>query len=106
MEIKTLQFVRPNGRRVERILTIPDEYEAQYKLLQYWDCYLSCEQLMNGTAVHYISHKLGDFDTKMSKPYDEKDAMKVLLKQIEAFNEEKFLTWRTNMENQENGPTS
>ncbi len=92
--IETTQYIRPNGQPVKRKFEIPAEYKEPYEAILAAGCHLTCEQLMNGVAVHYITYEEeGDFDIQMSKANDEEDANKVLLAQIKAFDPAKFHDW-------------
>lgn len=72
-------------------LEIPDDCKSKVEELQACGCEITCEQLMNGQAVQYISHNEGDFAIEISK--SGKDADAALLKMIRAFDTAKFNEW-------------
>lgn len=93
MIAQVTQYLRPDGRQRELELEIPDEYQQQYNLIHSYGCRLTCEQMMNGEAAQYISHKDGDFDIKLTPAYDRKAADKALLQMIKSFDKNEFDKW-------------
>lgn len=91
MDLTVTQFMRPDGRRKPIVLQIPDDCEAKVKELQACGCEITCEQMMNGQAVQYISHNEGDFAIEMSS--SGKDADAALLKMIRGFDTATFNEW-------------
>jgi len=91
MKITVTQFLRPNGRKKELLLEIPDSYQEQYKLIKQCGCYISCEQIQTGEAAQYITHKTGDFAIKVTPCFETAD--NALLEMIAAFNKDAFDKW-------------
>lgn len=93
MVAQVIQYLRPNGRQVTRRVVIPDDCQKQYDLVHACGCRLTCEQMMNGRAVQYISNDNGDFDVVTTAAGAKWAALKALIKMIEAFDKEKFEKW-------------
>lgn len=93
MYIRIVQYLRPDGRRLRLDLEILDKYQQQYELLCSCGCKITCEQLMDGTAVQYISHALGDFTIEITPPFDKEAADATLLRMIESFDKKRFDEW-------------
>lgn len=91
MIIKITQYLRPNGRKKQMELEIPDKYKDQYHLILSCDCEITCEQLMSKKAIQYISHDRGDFDIRMTNSFG--PAYKALLDMISNFDKDKFDEW-------------
>jgi len=91
MKIMVTQFLRPNGRKKELPLEIPDTYQGQYNLIKQCNCSITCEQLTTGEAAQYISHAKGDFDIKVTPCFEAAD--KALLEMILAFDKNVFDEW-------------
>lgn len=92
MIIEITQYMRPDGRQVPRELEIPDKYQHVIDLFEKHELCLTCESLMNGEAVQYISHNLGDFAIRTSQPM--KPAFDALLDMLDKFDETSFLDWK------------
>jgi hypothetical protein len=93
MIINVTQYLRPNGRKVVHEFEIDEKYKDQYNNLTAYGCHLTCEQLQTGHGVHYISHRLGDFQSVISAPGNFKEAEEKLLSLIEAFDHRLFEEW-------------
>ncbi len=91
MNLTVTQFMRPDGRRKAISLVIPDDCQAKVKEFQACGCEITCEQMMDGRAVQYISHDEGDFALEISS--SGKDADAALLKMIRAFDKDEFNKW-------------
>ena len=91
MLIDVIQYMRPDGHRVIREAVIPDTYSPIMDLLEKHKLAITCESLMNGMAVQYISHADGDFDICTSKPLG--PAKEALLKMLDRFDESEFEQW-------------
>lgn len=102
MNVQVTQFMRPNGRRKLQPLVIPDEYQKQYDLILSCDCELTCEQLMSGIAVQYISHPLGDFKMKSTPPHKYQEAKDALIQMVKEFDIDEFKEWKKQQEDIEN----
>lgn len=95
MNLTVTQFMRPDGRKKPISLEIPDDCKAKVKEFQACGCAITCEQMMNGQVVQYITHNEGDFAIEMSN--SGKDADVALLKMIRAFDTAKFNEWLEEM---------
>lgn len=93
MKVNITQFMRPDGRRVQRTVEVPDELKEQYELLLSCGCELTCEQLMSHRAVQYISNDNGDFATVTTPAGDLEAARLALLQMIKAFDKDAFEKW-------------
>lgn len=95
MKLTVTQFMRPDGRRKPITLEIPDDCKSKVEEFQACGCEITCEQMMNGQAVQYISHDEGDFAIEMSN--SGKDADAALLKMIRGFDTAEFNKWLEEM---------
>ncbi|MDD5328281.1 MAG: hypothetical protein PHY02_10805 [Phycisphaerae bacterium] len=96
MKLTITQFLRPDGRKIKGEIEIPDEYAPYIEKLKQCGCCITCEQLMTGEAVQYITCDEGDFDiiiTGCGKAAD--NALFELLKR---FDETKFQEWKKEQE--------
>lgn len=96
MQIRVTQYLRPDGRQKVLRMEIPDSYQEQYDLIRSCGCELTCEQLRNGTAVHYISSIVeeNDFAIEITPVGDTAAAEAKLLEMIATFDKERFECWR------------
>jgi len=91
-KLNITQYLRPDGRKKEIIVEIPDEYEKIIKKIKENSCIITCEQLTTGEAAQYItSEEYGDYDIQITKCGKEAD--KALLEMIKRFNEKDFKNW-------------
>jgi len=95
MQIEVTQHCRPDGRRKQLLMDIPDEYLAQICLIQSCGCWLATEELRTGGGAHYITCDDGDFAIE-NTPADGSVSIKTaLLKMIKAFDKNVFETWKS-----------
>lgn len=78
MKAKVTQFMRPNGRQVQRELEIDDKCEPNYNRLTELGARLTCEQLMTGQVSQTIKTEECDFDIIVTKGGDLEENKKAL----------------------------
>ncbi len=95
MRINVTQRLRPDGRRIQSTIDIPDEYAEQYKLIQDCGCWLATEELQTGDGAHYITCDDGDFAIEHTPADGSVSTKTALLKLLKAFDKNMFETWKT-----------
>jgi len=103
MIAEVLQYLRPHGKRYTNHIEISEDYSLQYELIHACGCMLTCEQLMSGKAVQYISNENGDFAIEITAAGNEEAAFKALLKMIREFDKDAFEKWNKQFEKENDG---
>ncbi len=93
MIAKVIQFMRPNGRQVEKELTIKDDCIENYKTILAYGARLTAEQMMSGMVSQTIETVVGDFDVILSKGTDLAENKMKLEEMILRFDKTAFLKW-------------
>ncbi|KKN52374.1 hypothetical protein LCGC14_0612910 [marine sediment metagenome] len=101
MIINITEYVQPNGHEVIRELKVADIYAAQYKALVDCGCILTCEALMSGVVVSYISHEEGDFMTRITPPSVEEGTKDAIIEMLSCFDSIIFEAWLSHKQGQE-----
>ena len=66
MKCKAIQYMRPNGQRVEREFDLPDKYQEQYDSMLAAGCNFAGEELMTGVVSITIENDVCDVDIELS----------------------------------------
>ena len=94
MEIKFVQYLRPDGRKREVACDIPDDLEPNYKAIKAAGLEIACEELMTGMVSITVSHEDGDFLMELGPngpgPHSPKNNLQ---KVIRDFDRAKFDEW-------------
>lgn len=92
IEVPAVQYMRPDGRRVDVMARIPAELEPVYNELTERGCRLAGEVLLNGMVSLTIEHPEGDFAIEVV-PNDGPKILDATRRLLERWSSEAFDTW-------------
>ncbi len=98
MKVEVTQYMRPNGRRVSRVLDIDDACREKFQQIIDNDARLTYEQLMTSQASQAIETNDGDFDITLTKGTDLDENKKALEDMILRFDLDVFAEWKGHFE--------
>lgn len=89
IKVPAVQYMLPNGRRVDVMVSIPVDLEPAYIELTERGCHLTSEVLINGIVSLTVEHDMGDFAVELTPNGPGiRDATRRLLEQwdVDAFD--------------------
>lgn len=99
MIVQVTQFMRPNGRQVQRELEVSDNCKEKYQEIIECGARLTGEQLMSGAVSQTIETSDGDFNLVLTKGTDLAENKKALEIMILDFDKIAFEKWNKEFEN-------
>lgn len=94
MIVKAIEYVPPNGKRVEMEIEVPDRFEETYEQIRTAGANLAGELLSNGMVSLTIEDRLVEDDFDCELVANGPEVPKAMERLLERFKLADFIVWR------------